>query len=146
MTLDHTYLTRFAYSNLSRVINSIGWILLFPRKSALGPTSQTTWVVCMFCLSFSHNTTIEALGLSQVSVDGNLLGLLGSFHQHTISTFNTCSWGPTHRSLTDTGGGYNLGGASLPHHTPRPFQSTVLHFQPKGPTHLRLTNQHYQLN
>jgi hypothetical protein len=28
-------------------------------------------------------------------------------YQHAIGTFNTCSWGPTHRSLTDTGGGYN---------------------------------------
>jgi hypothetical protein len=33
------------------------------------------------------------------------IGLLGSYHQHVISTFNTCSQGPTHRSLTDTGGG-----------------------------------------
>jgi hypothetical protein len=41
--------------------------------------------------------------------------------------------GPTHRSLTNTGGGYNLGGASLPHHTTRPSQLTILRFPPKGP-------------
>jgi hypothetical protein len=41
-------------------------------------------------------------------------------HQHAIGTFNTCSRGPTHWSLTDTGGDYNLGGAGLPHTTPRP--------------------------
>jgi hypothetical protein len=58
---------------------------------------------------------------------------LGPYHQHVISTFNTCSRGPTHRSLTDTGGGYNLGGADLTHHTPQPFQPTVLRFAPKGP-------------
>jgi hypothetical protein len=46
-------------------------------------------------------------------------------HQHTISTFNTCSQGPTHRSLTNTGGGYNLGGVDLPHTTPRPSQSAI---------------------
>jgi hypothetical protein len=40
--------------------------------------------------------------------------------------------GPTHRSLTNTGGGYNLGGVDLPHHTPRPSQSTILRFSPKS--------------
>jgi hypothetical protein len=34
--------------------------------------------------------------------------------------------GAIHRSLTEIGGGYNLGGAGLPHHTPRPSQPTVL--------------------
>jgi hypothetical protein len=37
-----------------------------------------------------------------------------------LSMFNTCSRGPTYLSLTDTGGGYNLGGAGFPHHTPCP--------------------------
>jgi hypothetical protein len=31
--------------------------------------------------------------------------LTGSIYQHVNGTFNTCSRGPTHRSLTDTGGG-----------------------------------------
>jgi hypothetical protein len=62
-----------------------------------------------------------------------LLGLLGPYYQHVISRFNTYSRGPTHRSLTDTGGGYNLGCVSLPHYTPRPSQPTVLRFPPKGP-------------
>jgi hypothetical protein len=35
-------------------------------------------------------------------------------HQHAISTLNTCLREPTHRSLTDTGGDYSLGGAGLP--------------------------------
>jgi hypothetical protein len=70
-------------------------------------------------------------GQSQASIDGRLLGLLGWYHHHATGTFNTCSQGPTHRSLTDTGGGYNLGGASLPHSTPRPSQPAV------SPFHLR---------
>jgi hypothetical protein len=41
--------------------------------------------------------------------------------------------GPTHRSLNDTGGGYNHEGARFPHTTPRPSQLTVLPFLPKGP-------------
>jgi hypothetical protein len=72
-------------------------------------------------------------GQSQSSIDGRLLGLLGSSHQHTISTFNTCSRGPTHRSLTDTGRGYNLGGAGLPHTTPWPSQPVVSTFHLRAP-------------
>jgi hypothetical protein len=34
------------------------------------------------------------------------IDLLGPYHQHVISMFKTWSWGPTHQSLTNTGGGY----------------------------------------
>jgi hypothetical protein len=47
-------------------------------------------------------------GQSQASISGRLLGLLGPYHQHVFGTFNTCSWVPTPRSLTDTGGGYHI--------------------------------------
>jgi hypothetical protein len=69
------------------------------------------------------------------------ISLLGPYHQHVISTFNTCSWGLTHRSLTDIGGGYNLGGVGLPHHTPRPSQPTFLCFPPKGPARSQVNTQ-----
>jgi hypothetical protein len=59
----------------------------------------------------------EAVGKSQASVDIRLLDLLDPYHRHAIGTFNTYSRGPTHRSLTETAGGYNLGGADLPHTT-----------------------------
>jgi hypothetical protein len=52
--------------------------------------------------------------------------------QTSIDTFNTCSRGPTHQCLTDTGRGYNLGGADLPHTTPRPSRLVV------SPLHLRV--------
>jgi hypothetical protein len=52
-------------------------------------------------------STKEVVGLSQASVNSRVLVLPGPYHRHMISTFNTCSWGPTHQSLTDTGGGYN---------------------------------------
>jgi hypothetical protein len=51
--------------------------------------------------------------------------LIGPIYQYAIGTFNTCSWGPTHRSLTNTGGGYNLGGAGFSHTIPRPFHLAV---------------------
>jgi hypothetical protein len=60
---------------------------------------------------------IKAVGIKPPSVDDRLLGLLG-LYQYAIGTFNTYSQGLTHRSLTNTGGGYNLEGADFPHTTP----------------------------
>jgi hypothetical protein len=77
-------------------------------------------------------------GQSQASINGRLLGLLGSYHQYAIGTFNTCSWGPTHRFLTDTGGGYNFGGAGFPRTTPRPSQPVVSPFHLRAPPGLQL--------
>jgi hypothetical protein len=65
---------------------------------------------------------------SQASIDSRLLGLLSPYHQHAIGMFNTYSRGPTHRSLTDAAGGYNFGGADLPHTTSRPSQPVVSTF------------------
>jgi hypothetical protein len=82
------------------------------------------------------------VGLKSPSVDVRLLGLLGTYHQHAISTFNTWSWGLTHRSLTDTGGGYNLEGTDFPHTTPRPSQPTVSLFHLRVPSDIRLSIIH----
>jgi hypothetical protein len=76
---------------------------------------------------------LKQWGQSQPSVNGWLLGLLGLYLWHAIGTFNTCSRGPTHWSLTDTGGDYILGGVGFPHTTPRPSQPMILHIPPKGP-------------
>jgi hypothetical protein len=140
---DHTYLMWSVYSNLSQVINKVGRMYC-SQKSAPDSTSQPGWVARGTHLSFSPNTTIK-VRLSQTPVDDRLLDLLGPYHQHAIGTFKTCSRGPTHRSLTDIGGHYNLEGAGSPHHTPQHFQPMVLHFPPKGSTrsqviHLTITN------
>jgi hypothetical protein len=67
-------------------------------------------------------------GVSQAPNDDQLLGLPGTYHRHAIGTFNTCSWGPTERSLTDLGEGYNLGGAGLSRtHSPT-FPTSYLPF------------------
>jgi hypothetical protein len=94
--------------NLSRVTDRVGRILLLLRKIAPDSTSQLGWVVHRTRLSSSLKTAIEAVDLSQAPVDGRLLGLPGPYHRHAIGTFNTCSWVPTSRSLTDTGGGYHI--------------------------------------
>jgi hypothetical protein len=88
------------------------------------------WVRTQF-LSQDNHWSIG--GQSQPSVDVWLLGLSGPYLRHAIGTFNTCSWGSTHRSLTDTGGGYNLRGANFLHLTLWPSQPTVLRFPPMGP-------------
>jgi hypothetical protein len=75
----------------------------------------------------SHNSQ-WSVGKSQASVDNRLLGLPGPYHRHVTSMFNTCSRSPTHRSLIDTGGRYNVGRAGFPHTTPRPSQPIVSNF------------------
>jgi hypothetical protein len=75
-------------------------------------------------------------GQSQASINGQLLDLLSSYHQYTIGTFNTCSRGPTHRSLTDTDGCYNLEGAGFSRITPRPSQPAVSTFHLRAPSGL----------
>jgi hypothetical protein len=74
-------------------------------------------------LSFSSNTAIEAVRLSQTPVDGRLIGLPGSYYRHAISTFNTCSRIPTPRSLTDTGGGYHIENLRIATSLSPPFPS-----------------------
>jgi hypothetical protein len=87
--------------------------------------------------SFSPEPANEAGGISQASDGDQLLDLPGPYHRHTIDTFNTCSWGPTERSLTDTGGDYNLGGAGLPHtHSPI-FLISCLYFPLVAPPGLQ---------
>jgi hypothetical protein len=67
-------------------------------------------------------------GESHASINNGLLGLPGPYHWHAIGTFNTCSRGPIERSLTDTGGGYNLEGVDFPRTTPQPFQPAASPF------------------
>jgi hypothetical protein len=107
-----------------------GWTdALLPRKSAPDSTTQLGWVVRGTHLSFSPNTDIEAVRLSQAPVDDRLLGLPDPYQRHAVGTFNTCSRVPTPRSLTDTGRGY---------HIENPGIATTLspHFPSEGSTDL----------
>jgi hypothetical protein len=114
------------------------------KKGSRHNPQDAGWSICGFVPSFSPRSTNEVIGLIQTSIDDKLLGLLSSYHQHTIGTFNTCSQGPTHRALTDTGESYNLGDASLPRTTPRPYQPMVFTFHIRTqPDHQ--FNQMYQI-
>jgi hypothetical protein len=128
------------------VVNRVGWILLLPRNkdSWLHP-QHDGWPICGSPPSFSPLTALEAVGESQRSIDVRLLGLLGPYLQHVVSIFNTCSQVPTHKSLIDTYRGYNLGGVSFPHHSPRPSQPTLLHFPLMTPPGLHSSKLHKKL-
>jgi hypothetical protein len=89
---------------------------------------HSDWSICGSIPSFSPEPVNEAGGVSQAPDGDQLLGLPGSYHRHAIGTFNTCSREPTHRFLTDTDGGYNLGGSDFPYTTPWPSQPVVSPF------------------
>jgi hypothetical protein len=97
------------------------------------------WLIHGSVPSFSPTIASEAVEKSQASVDDKLLSILGPYHQHVIGTFNTCSRGPTHRSLISTGGGYNLGGTSFSHATPWHSQLAVSSFHLRALPDLRLS-------
>jgi hypothetical protein len=89
------------------------------------------WPICGSIPSFSPEPGNEAVGGGGVkppSVGNQLLGLPDSYRRHVIGMLNTCLRGSTYRSLTDSGGGYNLGGASLPYTTLRHSQPVVSTF------------------
>jgi hypothetical protein len=124
----HTYLTWSTHSNPSWVTDSVRQSHYSQEKWL--PTQSTAhrltdpWVHTQFLSQANQWSS----GESQTSINSRLLGLLGPYHRHAIGTFNTCSRGPTHRSLTDTDGGYNLGGAAFHVPTPRPSQPVVSPF------------------
>jgi hypothetical protein len=144
MALDHTYLTWSTYSNLLWSCQQRWTDALLSRKSAPNSTSQFDWVAHRTHLSFSPNIVIEAVRLSQASIDDRLLGLLGTYHQYTISTFNTCLRGSTHRSLTDTCGGYNIRCASC-HITLPDLNRWSSAFHLRAPPGLRLLIQQFPI-
>jgi hypothetical protein len=108
MVLDHTYLTRSMHSNLSRVADIFGRIHYSGEKGIPDYilSTLTNRSTGPHLVSLPHSTK-EVVSLRQASVDSKLLGLRGPHLWHVIGMFNTWSWGPTHQSLTDTGGGYN---------------------------------------
>jgi hypothetical protein len=85
-----------------------------------------------------HNSLrVGERGFGQVVTQ--LHHLIGRIYQHAIDMFNTCSRGPTHRSLTNARGGYNLRGADFSHTTPQPSQPAASTFHLRVSLGLRLT-------
>jgi hypothetical protein len=143
MSLGHMYLTWSMYSNLLWVTDRFGPItlLLRNRDSRLHP-QHTDWLICGSPPSFSPLTFSETIGLSQAPVDNRLLGSLGPYTSMRLVHSILARGASTHRSLTDTGRGYNLGGAGFLYHTPRPSQPGVFAFHLRAPPSLQLNQFH----
>jgi hypothetical protein len=116
------------------------WVATFHKLStgldectAPDSTSQLGWVVHETRLSFSSNTVIKAMCLSQAPVGGRLLGLWGIYHRYAIGTFNTCSRVPTHQFLTDTGGSYHIENLGIATALSPPFPSEGSTDPPNSP-------------
>jgi hypothetical protein len=62
-------------------------------------------------------------------------------YQYAIGTFNTCSWGPTHRSLNDTGGDTSLEVSAFHITTPDLPNRRSSAFHLRALPGLRLSNQ-----
>jgi hypothetical protein len=124
---------------------------LVPTRSKQAPTLKeilatidrlaqpSPWVTSSFLPHI--RLSVGERGLDQVLTQ--LHRLTGPIYQHVIGTFNTCSRGTTHRSLTDTDGGYNhlraLPGLRLFNLNIASRVSDVEHL---SPTHGLLTTRH----
>jgi hypothetical protein len=140
MVHDHTYLTWSTYRNLLYSRQQIWIDPLHPRRRAPDTIHSTTTIRSVGPHLASLPQQPKSSGEKSTHVDNWLLGLPGSYHRHAIGTFNTCSRGPTERSLIDTGGGYNLGGAGLPHtHSPT-FPTSCPHFLLMAPPGLHFNH------
>jgi hypothetical protein len=125
---DHTYLTRSTYSNISYSRQQIWTNPLHSRRMAPDTIHSTTVIQSRVCTQLLSHNSQRAVEKSQAPVDHQLLDLPGLYHRHANGTFNTCSWGPTERSLINAGGDYNFGGVGLPHtHFPT-LPTSCLHF------------------
>jgi hypothetical protein len=108
MVSDHTYLIWLTHSNLS-CSHQQSWVCLLLLRNRALDTIHSTSVdrsAGSYLISLPRQP-LKQWGQSQSSVDNRLLGLSGPYHRYAIGTFNTCSRGSTHWSLTDTDGGYN---------------------------------------
>jgi hypothetical protein len=128
MVHDHTYLTWSAYCNRLYSHQQIWTDPLHPRIRA--PDTINNMMTIRFAGPYPASLPQQpkSSGEKSSSYWQPTTRLTELISRHAIGTFNTWSRGPTERSLIDTGGGYNLGGASLPHtHSPT-FPTSCPHF------------------
>jgi hypothetical protein len=118
MVQDHMYLTRSMQNNPSWDADSVGQIHCSWEKGLLTQSTIHRLTDPRVRTQFLSRASQWSSGESQTSVDGRLLGLPGPYHWHARGTLNTCSRGPTHWSLTNTGGATTL--EVLAYHVPTP--------------------------
>jgi hypothetical protein len=133
MVPGHTYLTWSTDINISCSCQQSWAGSLLPIKRAPDIIHNTTTdrSVSLYPV-YLPSQPMKQWGQSQPSVDNRLLGLPSTYHWHAIGTFSACSWGSTHRSIIDTGGGLQYWRCRLStYHSPT-FSNDGLHFPHKG--------------
>jgi hypothetical protein len=114
------------------------------KKGSQHNPQHDGWLIRGFIPNFSPRGNHWSCGGKATLCWWQATKLTRPIYRHAIGTFNTCSQGTTHRSLTNTGGGYNLRGVGYPHTTPWPSQPTVSTFHLRAPPNLQI-NQFHQL-
>jgi hypothetical protein len=108
------------------------------KKGSRHNLQHVGWPICGSIPSSSPEPANEVVEKAKTYINSMLLGLPSPYHWHKIGTFNTCSWGTTGRSLIDTAGGYNLGGADLPRTHSLTFPTSCPHFTLVAPPDLHV--------
>jgi hypothetical protein len=128
MALDHTYLTWSTYSNISWSHQQQWTEPLLPIQSTARRLTDL-----LVCTQFLSRTNHWSSGGKATICWRQTIRFTGPIYQHVIGTFNTCSRGSTHRSLTNTSGSYNLRGVIFTHTTPWPSQPSISTFHLRAP-------------
>jgi hypothetical protein len=128
MIPDHTYLTRSTHHNLSRSHQQISTDPLPLRRRAPD--------------TIHSSTIVWSAGPYPASLTQQPMRRWGkTSFQWQPTTRLTGPISPTHRSLTNIDGGYNLEDASFPHITPRPSQPMVSPFHLWAPPDLQFIQE-----
>jgi hypothetical protein len=112
---------------------------LLPRKSAPDSTSQPSWVAHGTHLYFSPNTTIEAVRLSQTSIDEHATRLSGLISQACDQCIQYLLTRANLSILNRHRRGLQLCRCCLATYHSLTFPADGLHFPPNGPASLRLS-------
>jgi hypothetical protein len=104
-----------------------------PEKKGSRHNPHSGWVIRRPTTQFLSQHNHWSSNESRTSVDSRLLGLPGPYHRHAVDTFNTCSWVPTPRSLTDIDEGYHIENLRIATTLSPPFPSEGSTDPPNGP-------------
>jgi hypothetical protein len=128
MVHDHTYLTWSTYSNVSYSHQQIWTDPLHPRRRAPDTIHSTTAIRSTDPYPASLPQQPKSSGEKSSSCWQPTTRLTRPISPVCDTYVQYLLAGPTERSLIDTGGGYNLGGAGLPNiHSPT-FPTSCPHF------------------
>jgi hypothetical protein len=105
MVPDNTYLMRLAHSNLLPAINRVR-LSHHSREKGI-PDSILSTLADRYVGPHPVSLLLSTKEVVKKVKHLSTADLLGPYLLHAIDAFNTCSRGSIHRSLTNTGGGYN---------------------------------------